>query len=68
MDREITERANVYHEKVDEKVYQALLKQATEEEYQKASLLEVLRDGPHSVREMAGKTGLPRLYRIASAQ
>ena len=59
MDREITERANVYHEKVDEKVYQALLKQAAEEEYQKASILEVLRDGPQSVREMAGKTGLP---------
>jgi predicted Rossmann fold nucleotide-binding protein DprA/Smf involved in DNA uptake len=59
MDREITERANVYNEKVDEKTYQALLKQAAEEEYQKASILEVLRDGPQSVREMAGKTGMP---------
>jgi F420-non-reducing hydrogenase iron-sulfur subunit len=59
MDRQVTERGNVYNEKVDEKAYQRLMQQAMEAEYQKALILEVLREGPLAVREMAGKTGLP---------
>jgi hypothetical protein len=59
MDRKLTERENVYHEKLDEKTYKELLSQAAEEEYQKALLLEVLKEGPQSVREMASKAGLP---------
>jgi F420-non-reducing hydrogenase iron-sulfur subunit len=59
MDRQVTERGNVYNEKVDEQAYQSLLQMALRDEYQKALLLEVLKDGPLSVREMAGKTGLP---------
>jgi F420-non-reducing hydrogenase iron-sulfur subunit len=59
MDRQVTERGNVYNEKVDEKAFQELLQQALEAEYQKALLLEVLKGGALSVREMAGKTGLP---------
>ena len=59
MDRHITEGKNVYNEKIDETQYQKLLKQAAVDEYQKALLLESLREGPQSVREMAGNTGLP---------
>lgn len=59
MDRRITEGENVYHEKLEEAAYQELLKAAAEDEYQKALILEVLRRGPLSVREMAERTGLP---------
>jgi predicted ArsR family transcriptional regulator len=44
---------------VDEGFYQDLMHQASRDEYQKALLLETLKEGPLSVREMAGKTGLP---------
>jgi len=59
MDRQITERGNVYHDKMDESLFQEMLKLAAGEEYQKALLLESLKEGPLSVREMAAKTGLP---------
>jgi F420-non-reducing hydrogenase iron-sulfur subunit len=59
MDVHVTERGNVYHEKVDAARFQALLKHAALEEYQKALILESLKEGPRSVREMAGTTGLP---------
>jgi F420-non-reducing hydrogenase iron-sulfur subunit len=59
MERQLIERENVYHLKVDEAEYKQILKVATEEEYQKALILEVLREGPQSVREIAGKSGLP---------
>jgi hypothetical protein len=58
MDRKLTERENVYHEKLDEKTYEQLLSLAAVEEYQKALLVEVLKEGPQSVKEMASKTGL----------
>lgn len=58
MDRQITERENVYHDKLDERTYKQLLKTATEEEYQKALILEILNEGPQSVREIAGKSGM----------
>jgi F420-non-reducing hydrogenase iron-sulfur subunit len=59
MDRQITERENVYHEKVDPETYQKLVSQAVVEEYQKGLILEAIGDKPQSVREMANKTGLP---------
>jgi F420-non-reducing hydrogenase iron-sulfur subunit len=59
MDRQITEKENVYHARLDEDTYQQLLQAAAEEEYQKALILEVLRDGPQSVREISGRSGLP---------
>ncbi|WP_258928572.1 MarR family transcriptional regulator [Desulfoferrobacter suflitae] len=34
-------------------------REVAEDEYQKALLLEALREGPLSVREMAARTGLP---------
>lgn len=59
MDRHVTERANVYGEKISEQEYQELVRKATEEEYEKALILESLREGPLSVREMAARTGVP---------
>jgi hypothetical protein len=59
MDRQITEQENVYHEKMDPEAYQALVRQAVVDEYEKGLILQALADGPQSVREMAGKTGLP---------
>jgi F420-non-reducing hydrogenase iron-sulfur subunit len=59
MDRQITERGNVYNQKVDEKEYQKLIQEVAQVEYQKALILEVLRDGRQSVREIAAKSSLP---------
>jgi F420-non-reducing hydrogenase iron-sulfur subunit len=59
MDRHLTERGNVYGERLDEEAFRAMAKQAAAEEYEKALILESLREGPQSVREMAVKTGLP---------
>jgi F420-non-reducing hydrogenase iron-sulfur subunit len=59
MDRHVTERGNVYNEKLDASVYKVLVSQACQEEYQKALILETLKAGPLSVREMADKAGLP---------
>jgi len=58
MDRQLTERGNVYNDKVDEGKYLELLHSAAKEEYEKALILEVLREGPLSVREIASKTVL----------
>jgi len=57
--KQITEQGNVYNEKLKDKDFKKLLQQATEEEYQKALIIEVLKQSPRSVREMAEKTGLP---------
>jgi len=57
--KQITEQGNVYNEKLKDKDFKKLLQQATEEEYQKALIIEVLEQSPRSVREMAEKTGLP---------
>lgn len=64
MERQLVEHENVYHSKIADADYKQLLKVATEEEYQKALILEVLREGPQSVREIAGKSGLP-VYTIS---
>jgi hypothetical protein len=59
MTRELTEFQNVYQETLKEKDYKRLIQQATEEEYHKAMIVEVLREGPLSVQEMAEKIELP---------
>jgi len=59
MDRHLTERGNVYGEKVGEDQFQRMFKQSVSDEYQKALILEALKKGPQSVREMAGTTGIP---------
>jgi len=58
MERQLVERENVYHFKLDETNYRESQAVVTEE-YQKALILEVLREGPQSVREIAGSSGLP---------
>ncbi len=64
MDRQVTERQNVYGRKIDESRYHDFLESVTAEEYQKALILEVLRDGPQSVREIASKSQLP-IYTVS---
>lgn len=56
---QIIEKGNVYKEKIEEKEYWNLLKKAVENEYHEALVLEVLKEGAQSVRELALKTGLP---------
>jgi F420-non-reducing hydrogenase iron-sulfur subunit len=59
IDRQITERENVYHEKVDEGRYADLMRTAVKTEYHKALICEALKQAPMSVRELAEMTKLP---------
>jgi F420-non-reducing hydrogenase iron-sulfur subunit len=59
MERQLTEKENVFHEKLEVEAYEAALKRSAEDEYQKALLWEVLQEGPKTVLEMAEETGLP---------
>jgi F420-non-reducing hydrogenase iron-sulfur subunit len=59
MQRHVTEGKNVYGETMDEVRYRQILKQAAVDEYHKSLILESLGEGPRSVREVAGRTGLP---------
>jgi hypothetical protein len=59
MEAPLTEKENVYKEKIDADQYQHLLKKATQDEYEGALILEVLKSGAQSVRQIALKTGLP---------
>jgi len=61
---QITERGNVYDEKLGEEEYHHLLIEVSEEEYQGALILNTMREGPKSVREIAFNTGLP-VYTIS---
>ena len=56
---QITEKGNVYEEKLKGEKYRKLLLKATEEEYQGALILNTMKDEPKSVRELAFNTGLP---------
>jgi F420-non-reducing hydrogenase iron-sulfur subunit len=59
MERQLTERENVFHEKLDIEAFETALKKTVEEEYQKAMLSEVLKTAPKTVRQMAEETGFP---------
>ena len=59
MERQLTERENVYKQKVEANDYKELLGRTIKEEYEKALVLESLRDGPMLVREISQITGLP---------
>ena len=59
MDRQLTERENVFHEKIDEEKFKELLAGVVLVEYQKALILEALGTGPLSVRKISEATGLP---------
>lgn len=59
MERQLTEQGNVFQEKLDVQAYEATLKRAAEEEYQRALLCEALKGGPKTVPQMAEETQLP---------
>jgi hypothetical protein len=59
MDLHLTERGNVFEEKVPQEDYHKLLQKAAKEEYQGALILQILKDGPLSVRQIAFQSGLP---------
>jgi hypothetical protein len=59
VDLHVTEHENVYGDKIDPAEYHRVAEQALQDEYQKALILESLKEGPLSVREMAAKTGIP---------
>jgi len=61
---QLTEQGNVYQEKLKKENYQKVIHQATEEEYQKALVLESLKETPRSVRVISEKTGLP-IYTVS---
>ncbi|MGC8494443.1 MAG: hydrogenase iron-sulfur subunit [Syntrophobacteraceae bacterium] len=59
MEHQLTEVHNVYNEKLDKGRYLELLGEAALGEYRKALVLESLRQGPQSVRDIAATSGLP---------
>jgi len=59
MEVKLTQQGNVYGENLDEEKYHQLLQKISEEEYQGSLILEALKEGPQTVRELAFKTGLP---------
>ena len=59
IDRQVTERSNVYHEKTDIAHFQRVMQEAVETEYHKAMIQEIISQAPANVRELAEKTGLP---------
>ncbi len=59
MERQLTTVENVYHERIKEEDYTRLLESAVEEEYEKAAILQVLKAGPLSVRQIAEAASLP---------
>jgi hypothetical protein len=58
-DPELGDRKNVYGKRLDRDGYQNLLQESVLDEYQKGLILEVMKAGPCSVREIAMETGLP---------
>jgi F420-non-reducing hydrogenase iron-sulfur subunit len=64
MERQLTERENVYHEKLDLATYEDVLKSAAKEEYYRGLIYEALQAGPLTIRQIAAATGLP-IYTIS---
>ncbi len=64
MERQLTERENVFHEKLAPERYQEVLKRSATDEYHKALLFEALQEGPKTVRQLADATLLP-VYTIS---
>ena len=64
LQRQLTERENVYHEKLDPAAYEELLKSSAEQEYHRGLIYAALQAGPRTVRQIAEATGLP-IYTIS---
>ena len=58
IDRQLTQRENVYHERISEEEFQKMLRSAVEMEYQQALIIHAMKKHPMTVREIAKKTGL----------
>ena len=59
MSLQVTKQENVYGERLEGEDYNKILVEAAEQEYQKALILEALKGGPQSVREISMMTGFP---------
>jgi F420-non-reducing hydrogenase iron-sulfur subunit len=64
LQRQLTERGNVYHEKLDPEAYEKLLKSSAEQEYHRGLIYAALQAGPRTVRQIAEETGLS-IYTIS---
>ena len=64
LQRQLTERENVYHEKLNPAAYEELLKSSAEQEYHRGLIYAAVQDGPRTVRQIAAGTGLP-IYTIS---
>lgn len=64
MDRQLTEKENVFHERLDPVVYHNVLRRSALEEYQRSLIFESLKEDTKTVREIAAETGLP-LYTVS---
>ncbi|MFP3869474.1 MAG: hydrogenase iron-sulfur subunit, partial [Syntrophobacteria bacterium] len=58
MQRELTEKQNVYGEKVDSDAYKRLLQETLRNQYQKSLIRLSLREGPLSVREIDSRINI----------
>jgi len=59
MEYHLQHHDNVYQTRTNPELVGEILDEAIESEYHKGLILEALKEGPLSVKEMAGKTGLP---------
>jgi F420-non-reducing hydrogenase iron-sulfur subunit len=59
MERQLTEKENVFHEQFNAEAYHQVLHRTALEEYQKALIFETLKAEAKTVREIAAETGLP---------
>jgi F420-non-reducing hydrogenase iron-sulfur subunit len=64
MQRQLTERENVYHDRLDPAAYEEMLKSSAKEEYYRSLIYEALKAQPRTVRQIAAVTGLP-IYTIS---
>jgi len=64
MQRQLTERENVYHDRLDPAAYEELLKSSAEQEYHRSLIYEALKAEPRTVRQIAALTGLP-IYTVS---
>jgi F420-non-reducing hydrogenase iron-sulfur subunit len=59
MQRQLTERENVYHDRLDPDAYEEMLKSSAQEEYYRGLIYAALKAEPRTVRQIAALTGLP---------
>lgn len=64
VDRQVTQKENVYHEKIDRNRFKQLLANSLDAEYYQSLILELLKKGPLTVREMSSATDLP-VYKVS---